>query len=46
MDNKFFQFVEDYKDDIMAFFEALKGFIQAVLAKLSGEEGEETEPTE
>lgn len=39
MDNKFFQFVETYKDDIKAFFEALFAAIKAIFAKLG--EGEE-----
>lgn len=30
MDNKFFQFVETYKDDIIAFFKALVDFIKTI----------------
>ncbi len=30
MDNKFFQFVETYKDDITAFFKALVDFIKTI----------------
>lgn len=39
MDNKFFQFVETYKDDIKAFFDALIAAFKAIFAKLG--EGEE-----
>ena len=39
MDNKFFDFVETYKDDIKAFFEALIGAIKA-LFELAGAEVE------
>lgn len=41
MDNKFSSFVETYADDIKAFFEALKNFIAALIAKLSAPEAEE-----
>lgn len=41
MDNKFTAFVETYADDIKAFFEALKNFITALIAKLSAPEAEE-----
>ena len=43
MDNKFFQFVEEYKDDILAFFEALKNFVQTVFGKIKGEDEEAAE---
>lgn len=36
MDNKFFQFVEQYKDEIKAFFEALGSAIEALIGKLGG----------
>ena len=36
---EFFDFVETYKDDISAFFEALIAWVMALVAKLS--EGEE-----
>lgn len=38
MDNKFFQFVEMYKEDITAFFEALKNFFVALFDKFNGED--------
>lgn len=38
MDNKFFKFVETYKDDIKAFFDALIEAIKAIISKLSEEE--------
>lgn len=38
MDNKFFKFVETYKDDIKAFFEALIEAIKSIISKLSEEE--------
>lgn len=38
MDNKFFQFLETYKDDITAFFNALVEAIKAIIAKLNAEE--------
>lgn len=38
MDNKFFQFLETYKDDIKAFFDALIEAIKAVIGKLNAEE--------
>ena len=37
--NDFFSFVETYKEDIAAFFEALVAWIKALVAKLS--EGDE-----
>ena len=40
MDNKFFQFVEAYKDDITAFINALKAFVESLIAKLGGSEEE------
>ena len=39
MDNKFFEFVETYKEDIKAFFEALVAAIKAIFGKLG--EGED-----
>ncbi len=39
MDNKFFKFVETYKDDIKAFIEALIEAFKAIFAKLG--EGED-----
>lgn len=42
MNNDFFAFVETYKEDIIAFFEALKGFFEALFAKLSGDASEDT----
>ncbi len=38
MDNKFFQFLETYKDDIKAFFDALVEAIKAIIGKLNAEE--------
>lgn len=46
MDNKFFQFVETYKDDIAAFFDALINFIKAIIGKLTAGEGEDATETE
>ena len=43
MDNKFTAFLETYADDIKAFIEALKGFIAALIEKLSAAPEEETE---
>lgn len=43
MDNKFTRFLETYADDIKAFIEALKGFIQAVIAKLTAAPEEDAE---
>lgn len=40
MDNKFFQFVKTYWDDITAFFDALVAFVKA----LFGTQEEETTP--
>ncbi len=40
MDNKFFKFLEEYEADIRAFFEALKGFIEALMGKLGGNDTE------
>lgn len=40
MDNKFFQFVETYKDDIKAFVEALIEAIKALMGKLNAEDAE------
>lgn len=42
MDNKFFKFVETYKDDIKAFFDALIGAIKALIEKLSAGDEEAT----
>ncbi|MGN0448520.1 MAG: hypothetical protein ACI4GC_08250 [Acutalibacteraceae bacterium] len=43
-DNKFFDFVETYKDEIIEFFKALKGWIEAIVAKLSTpDDGTDTE---
>jgi hypothetical protein len=36
----FFKFVETYKEDIAAFFEALVAWVKAIVAKLS--EGDES----
>ena len=41
MDNKFSNFVETYADDIKAFFEALKSFIEALIGKLTAAPEEE-----
>lgn len=38
MDNKFFKFLETYKDDIKAFVDALIEAIKAIIGKLSEEE--------
>jgi hypothetical protein len=43
MDNKFFQFVETYKDDIKAFFEAVFAAIKALMDKF-GAGAETTDP--
>ena len=40
MDNKFTQFVEMYKEDIMAFLEALKNFFVALFEKFKAEDAE------
>ena len=40
MDNKFFQFVETYKDEIKAFVEALIEAIKALMGKLNAEDAE------
>lgn len=42
MDNKFFKFVETYKDDIKAFFDALIGAIKAIIEKLGAGDEEAT----
>ncbi len=42
MDNEFFAFVETYKDDIKAFFEALIEAIKAIIGKLN--EGDAAQP--
>ena len=44
MNNDFFKFVETYKDDIKALFDALIGAIKAIIEKLSAGDAEETEP--
>ena len=41
MDNKFTAFLETYSDDIKAFFEALKAFIEAIIGKLTAAPEEE-----
>ena len=46
MDNKFSSFVETYAEDIKAFFEALKNFIEALIAKLTSAPEEDGEATE
>lgn len=46
MDNKFFDFVETYAEDIKAFFEAFKNFIMALIEKLTAAPEEDTEATE
>ena len=38
MDNKFFKFLETYKDDSKAFFDALIEAIKAIIGKLNAEE--------
>jgi hypothetical protein len=38
MDNKFFAFVEEYKDDIKAFIDALIEAIKAIMGKLNAGE--------
>ena len=40
MDNKFTQFVEMYKDEITALFEALKNFFIALYEKFNAEDAE------
>ena len=37
MDNKFFVFVETYKDDIVAFIRAFIDFVKSLAAKLGGD---------
>ena len=39
--NDFFKFVETYKADITAFFEALIAFVKAAFAKLNEEDAAE-----
>ena len=41
MNNDFFSFVETYREDIMAFFQAFVDFVKALFGKLGGAEGEE-----
>ncbi len=41
MNNSFSSFVETYADDIKAFFEALRNFIEALIAKLTAAPEEE-----
>ena len=41
MDNKFTAFLETYSDDIKAFIEALKSFIESIIAKLTATPEEE-----
>lgn len=43
MDNKFTAFLEAYSDDIRAFIEALKSFIESIIAKLTAAPEEGTE---
>ena len=38
MDNKFFQFLETYKEDITAFINALIEAVKAIMAKLNAGE--------
>lgn len=38
MDNKFFEFIETYKDDIKAFFDALVAAIKAIMDKFAASE--------
>ena len=45
MDNKFFKFLETYKDDIKAFFDAFVAFVKTIIGKLGEGEEETTEPT-
>ncbi len=42
--NKFFDFVEKYWEDISAFFKAFREFVEALMGKLNAED--ETETTE
>lgn len=44
MNNDFFKFVETYKDDIKAFFDALISAIKAIIDKLNAGDEETTEP--
>lgn len=44
MDNEFFKFVETYKDDIKAFFDALIAAFKAIFGKLN--EGDDAEIAE
>lgn len=41
MDNKFTRFLDTYADDIKAFIEAFKGFITALIEKLTAAPDEE-----
>lgn len=43
MDNKFTRFLETYADDIKAFIEALKGFIESLIAKFNAADEEVAE---
>lgn len=36
--NVFFDFVETYRDDIIAFINALKDWVMAIAAKINGED--------
>ncbi len=40
--NKFFDFVEKYWEDISAFFKAFREFVEALLGKMNAEEDAET----
>ena len=39
--NDFFKFVETYKDDLKAFFDAIVAFVKAAFAKLNEENAAE-----
>ncbi len=40
--NKFFDFVEKYWEDISAFFKAFREFVEALMGKLNAEDEAET----
>ncbi len=42
MNNDFFSFVETYRDDIMAFFQAFVDFVKALFGKLGAGDEDET----
>ena len=38
MNNAFFSFIETYRDDIMAFFQAFVDFVKSLIGKLGEDE--------